>query len=115
MTRLPFNAGPVPVAAAFNADQRQARIDVLRWHKFPVLDKGYVALVDVMGSDHEIVEAARVSYGTGTKATSDDRGLIRYMLRHHHTSPFEMAEIKLLIQMPMDCHRQQIRLTTVAA
>jgi thymidylate synthase (FAD) len=89
-------------------------IDELRWKKFQVLDKGYVCLVDAMGTDHEICEAARVSYGEGTKSVSDDRTLIRYLLRHRHTTPFEMAEVKLLIQMPMDCHRQQIRHRTAS-
>ena len=82
--------------------------------KFTVLDKGYVCLMDAMGSDHEICEAARTSYGKGTKSVSDDRTLIRHMFRHHHSTPFEMAEVRLLIQMPMDCHRQQIRHRTAS-
>lgn len=82
--------------------------------KFPVLDKGFVCLMDAMGSDHEICEAARTSYGKGTKSVSDDRTLIRHMFRHHHSTPFEMAEVRLLIQMPMDCHRQQIRHRTAS-
>lgn len=80
-----------------------------RWKKFPVLDDGFVTLVDVMGDDQSVVQAARVSYGEGTKRVSDDRGLIRYLLRHRHTTPFEMAEIKLLVRVPMDCWRQWIR------
>ena len=71
-------------------------IDQLRWKKFPVLDDGFVCLVDVMGDDSAVVQAARVSYGAGTKRVSDDRSLIRYLLRHRHTTPFEMAEIKFL-------------------
>jgi thymidylate synthase (FAD) len=84
-------------------------IEELRWKKFPVLDDGFVCLVDVMGDDGSVVQAARVSYGAGTKRVSDDRTLIRYLLRHRHTTPFEMAEIKLLVRVPMDCWRQWIR------
>jgi len=84
-------------------------LDQLRWQKFPVLDDGFVCLVDVMGDDQSVVQAARVSYGEGTRRVSDDRGLIRYLLRHRHTTPFEMAEVKLLVRVPMDCWRQWIR------
>ena len=85
------------------------RIEELRWQKFPVLDDGFVCLVDCMGDDAAVVQAARVSYGAGTKQVSDDRTLIRYLMRHRHTTPFEMAEIKLLVRVPMDCWRQWIR------
>jgi thymidylate synthase (FAD) len=81
----------------------------LRWQKFPVLNDGFVCLVDVMGNDQAVVQAARVSYGEGTRKVSDDRGLIRYLMRHRHTTPFEMAEVKLLVRVPMDCWRQWIR------
>ena len=84
-------------------------VDELRWKKFSVLNDGFVCLVDVMGDDSSIVQAARVSYGEGTKKVSDDRTLIRYLLRHRHTTPFEMAEIKILVRVPMDCWRQWIR------
>lgn len=84
-------------------------LEALRWKKFPVLDDGFVCLVDLMGDDQSVVQAARVSYGEGTKQVSDDRGLIRYLLRHRHTTPFEMAEIKLLVRVPMDTWRQWIR------
>lgn len=86
-----------------------AQVEALRWHKMPVLDDGFVCLVDVMGDDQAIVQAARVSYGEGTRKVSDDRGLIRYLMRHRHSTPFEMAEIKLLVRVPMDCWRQWIR------
>ncbi len=76
---------------------------------FPVLDDGLIRVVDYMGDDAAIVQAARVSYGAGTKATSDDRGLIRYLLRHRHTTPFEMCSLKLHIRVPMDAWRQWIR------
>ncbi len=74
-----------------------------------VLDDGFIRVVDYMGSDESIVQAARVSYGKGTKKTSEDRGLIRYLMRHHHTTPFEMCEIKFHLRVPMDCWRQWIR------
>lgn len=74
-----------------------------------VLDDGYVRVVDYMGSDAAIVQAARVSYGKGTKRVSEDRALIRYLLRNHHTTPFEMCEIKLHVRVPMDCWRQWVR------
>src|SRR4029079_2180158 len=84
-------------------------VEQLRWKKFPVLDDGFVCLVDVMGDDSAVVQAARVSYGEGTKKVSDDRTLIRYLMRQRHSTPFEMAEIKFLVRVPMDCWRQWIR------
>ena len=84
-------------------------LDEIFGKKLPVLDDGFVRLVDVMGDDTSIVQAARVSYGKGTKKVSEDRGLIRYLLRHRHTTPFEMCEIKLHVRVPMDCWRQWIR------
>lgn len=84
-------------------------IESLRWKKFPVLDAGFICLVDVMGSDEAICEAARNSYGKGTRSISDDRTLLRYMLRHGHTTPFEMAELKFQIRVPMDAWRQWAR------
>ena len=86
-----------------------AQVEQLRWQKFPVLDDGFVCLVDVMGDDQAVVQAARVSYGEGTRQVSDDRGLIRYLLRHRHTTPFEMVELKFLVRVPMDAWRQWIR------
>lgn len=77
--------------------------------RFRVLDDGFVRVVDYMGSDESIVQAARVSYGDGTKKVHEDRGLIRYLMRHQHTTPFEMCEIKLHVRVPMDCWRQWIR------
>jgi thymidylate synthase (FAD) len=84
-------------------------VEELRWKKFPLLNDGFVCLVDVMGDDSSVVQAARVSYGEGTQRVSDDRTLIRYLMRHRHSTPFEMAEIKLLVRVPMDCWRQWIR------
>lgn len=74
-----------------------------------VLDDGFVRFVDKMGNDGSVVQAARVSYGEGTKTPSDDTTLIRYLFRHRHTTPFEMAEIKFHVRVPMDCWRQWIR------
>ncbi len=74
-----------------------------------VLDHGFVRLVDYMGDDAAIVQAARVSYGKGTKSVSDDRGLIRYLVRHRHTTPLEMCEIKLHVKLPIFVARQWIR------
>ena len=75
----------------------------------PVLDHGFVRLVDYMGSDQSIVQAARVSYGKGTKRKSEDRALIFYLMRHRHTTPFEMCEIKLHVKMPIFVARQWVR------
>jgi thymidylate synthase (FAD) len=76
---------------------------------FPVLDHGYVSLVDYMGSDEDVERAARVSYGYGTRKTSQTRGLIRYLRRHHHTTPSEMVELKFHCVMPIFVARQFIR------
>ncbi len=73
------------------------------------LDKGFVRLVDFMGDDSSIVQSARVSYGEGTKTINEDRGLIRYLLRHKHTTPFEMVEFKFHIKLPIFIARQWIR------
>lgn len=80
----------------------------------PVLDKGFIGLVDVMGNDQAIVDAARVSYGEGTKKTSNTEGLIRRLMRHKHTSPFEMAEMKFCIKMPLFVARQHFRHRTAS-
>jgi len=81
---------------------------------FKVLDDGLVRVVDYMGDDDAVVQAARVSYGAGTKKSSDDRGLIRYLLRHRHTTPFEMCSIKFHVRVPMDAWRQWIRHRTAS-
>jgi thymidylate synthase (FAD) len=90
------------------------QVEQLRWKKFPVLDDGFVCLVDVMGDDQAVVQAARVSYAAGTRAVSDDRTLIRYLMRHRHTTPLEMVELKFLVRVPMDCWRQWIRHRTAS-
>lgn len=84
-------------------------IEKFRRKYFRVLDKGYVALVDVMGSDFAIDEAARTSYGEGTRKVNETNGLLRYLMRHRHSTPFEMAELKFHVKVPMDCWRQWIR------
>ncbi|MFY9620284.1 MAG: FAD-dependent thymidylate synthase [Pyrinomonadaceae bacterium] len=84
-------------------------LDDLLGIPFRVLDDGFVRLIDYMGSDESIVQAARISYGKGTRKVSEDRALIRYLMRHRHTTPFEMCEIKLHVRVPMDCWRQWIR------
>ena len=101
-------------ASAASSADRAAILETLRWKKFPVLDDGFVALVDCMGDDGSVVQAARVSYGEGTRKVSDDRQLIRYLLRHAHTTPFEMAELKFVVRVPMDCWRQWIRHRTAS-
>ncbi|WP_137154631.1 FAD-dependent thymidylate synthase [Rhizobium sp. FKL33] len=84
-------------------------------HKsFSVLDHGIIRVVDYMGDDSAIVQAARVSYGRGTKRIQEDSGLIRYLLRHHHTTPFEMAEIKFHVKLPIFVARQWIRHRTAS-
>jgi thymidylate synthase (FAD) len=83
--------------------------DALIGVKHPVLLHGYVVLVDYMGNDAAIVQAARVSYGQGTKSVRDDRGLVRYLMRHRHTTPFEMVEFKFLIRLPIYVARQFVR------
>jgi thymidylate synthase (FAD) len=84
-------------------------LDAILGHPFQVLDDGFVRVVDYMGSDDSIVQAARVSYGKGTRRVSEDRSLIRYLMRNWHTTPFEMCELKLHVRVPMDCWRQWIR------
>lgn len=95
----------------FEAIERKnvPEMDAILGKPFPVLNDGFVRVVDYMGSDETIVQAARVSYGKGTKKVREDRNLIRYLLRHWHTSPFEMCEIMLHVRVPMDCWRQWIR------
>ncbi|MFN7901911.1 MAG: FAD-dependent thymidylate synthase [Holosporales bacterium] len=75
----------------------------------PVLDHGFIRVIDYMGDDSAIVQAARVSYGKGTKQASNDAGLIQYLMRHWHTTPFEMCEIKFHIKLPIFVARQWIR------
>ena len=84
-------------------------LEEILYHPTPVLDHGFVRVIDYMGDDAAIVQAARVSYGRGTKQTNDDAGLINYLMRHWHTSPFEMCEIKLHVKLPIFVARDWIR------
>ena len=102
------------LSAQSGASERLGRttvtaLDEILGVPFHVLDDGFVRLVDYMGDDSSVVQAARVSYGAGTKRVQEDRGLIRYLMRHSHTTPFEMCEIKLHVRAPMDVWRQWIR------
>ncbi|MFO7577444.1 MAG: FAD-dependent thymidylate synthase [Pelovirga sp.] len=89
-------------------------LDAILGQPFPVLDDGFVRVVDYLGNDASIVQAARVSYGDGTRKVSEDRALIRYLLRHQHTTPFEMCSLKLHVRVPMDTWRQWIRHRTAS-
>ncbi len=84
-------------------------LEAYLYKAIPVLDHGFVRVIDYMGDDSAIVQAARVSYGQGTKAVSNDAGLIRYLMRHRHSTPFEMCEIKYHIKLPVFVARQWIR------
>jgi thymidylate synthase (FAD) len=91
---------------------RRATVPGMEAHLYtahPVLDHGFVRVIDYMGDDNAITQAARVSYGRGTKAVSNDEGLIRYLMRHWHSTPFEMCEIKLHVKLPVFVARQWIR------
>jgi thymidylate synthase (FAD) len=103
--------GEGPLTVPFSETGRPT-VDALEklLHKpLPVLDHGFVRVVDYMGDDAAVVQAARVSYGRGTRKVSEDRGLIRYLMRHWHTTPFEMCEIKLHVKLPIFVARQWIR------
>jgi len=86
-----------------------AKLEDRLYRPIEVLDHGFVRLVDYMGDDAAIVQAARVSYGSGTRSVRNDRGLIRYLMRHRHTTPFEMCELKLHVKLPIFVARQWIR------
>ena len=91
---------------------RRATVPALEdmlYRALPVLDHGFVRVIDYMGDDSAVVQAARVSYGRGTKRTSEDAGLIRYLMRHRHSTPFEMCEIKYHVKLPIFVARQWIR------
>jgi len=84
-------------------------LEKILYEALPVLDHGFVRVVDYMGDDSSIVQAARVSYGKGTKKVSTDSGLIKYLMRHRHSTPFEMCEIKYHVKLPIFVARQWIR------
>jgi thymidylate synthase (FAD) len=91
------------------AHAHRPEADAVLDREYKVLDHGFVRLVDYMGNDSAIVQAARVSYGEGTKKLLEDRGLIRYLMRHRHTTPFEMVEFKFHVKLPIFVARQWIR------
>jgi len=84
-------------------------LEAILYQAIPVLDHGFVRVIDYMGDDAAVVQAARVSYGKGTKKVTEDRGLIHYLMRHRHTTPFEMCEIKYHVKLPIFVARQWIR------
>ena len=84
-------------------------LEAMLFEALPVLDHGFVRVIDYMGDDAAIVQAARVSYGRGTRRVSEDAGLIRYLMRHRHSTPFEMCEIKYHVKLPIFVARQWIR------
>jgi thymidylate synthase (FAD) len=84
-------------------------LEEILYTRLPVLDRGFVRVVDYMGDDGAVVQAARVSYGRGTRKVSEDRGLIHYLMRHRHSTPFEMCEIKFHVKLPIFVARQWIR------
>jgi thymidylate synthase (FAD) len=84
-------------------------LEAMLFEPIPLLDHGFIRVIDYMGDDSAVVQAARVSYGRGTKAVSEDRGLIRYLMRHWHSTPFEMCEIKFHVKLPIFVARQWIR------
>ncbi|MBS0235753.1 MAG: FAD-dependent thymidylate synthase [Proteobacteria bacterium] len=108
---------PEQLAEIKEASQREYKtkrsvapeLEEILFEPIPVLDHGFIRVVDYMGDDAAIVQAARVSYGRGTKKLNEDRGLIRYLMRHWHTTPFEMCEIKFHVKLPIFVARQWIR------
>src|SRR5438094_10281950 len=101
--------------AGQRGEMRQTRratvpeLEAILYEPLPVLDHGFVRVVDHRGEDASIVQAARVSYGRGTRRVSEDQGLINYLMRHRHTTPFEMCEIKYHVKLPIFVARQWIR------
>lgn len=112
---MPLSADQSAEIDALRAEPRptlRATVPALEevlYKALPVLDHGFVRVVDYMGDDAAVVQAARVSYGRGTKKVSEDRGLVNYLLRHRHTTPFEMCEIKYHVKLPIFVARQWIR------
>ena len=86
-----------------------SELEKILYEAIPILDHGFIRVVDYMGDDTSIVQAARVSYGKGTKKVSTDAGLIKYLMRHWHSTPFEMCEIKYHVKLPIFIARQWIR------
>jgi thymidylate synthase (FAD) len=122
MTKWTIPNGITIVSGSISADKLDAgtysagtnrpgspELEQILGQEFKVLDHGFVRCVDFMGNDAAVTQAARVSYGTGTKTVNEDRGLIRYLMSHYHSTPFEMAEIKLHVKLPVFVARQWVR------
>src|SRR3954471_22843957 len=108
----PEQQAEIGEARAATQTTRRATVPALEevlYEALPVLDHGFVRVVDYMGDDAAVVQAARVSYGKGTKKVSEDKGLIHYLMRHRHSTPFEMCEIKFHVKLPIFVARQWIR------
>jgi thymidylate synthase (FAD) len=112
VTLTPDQQAEIDLLRAAEAPTRRATvpgIEALLYQAIPVLDHGFVRVIDYMGDDAAVVQAARVSYGRGTRRVQEDAGLIRYLMRHRHSTPFEMCEIKLHVKLPVFVARQWIR------
>jgi thymidylate synthase (FAD) len=112
MPLTPDQQAEVDAQRGQNAPTRRAVSPGMEAHLYtaiPVLDHGFVRVIDYMGDDAAICQAARVSYGRGTKSVQNDEGLIRYLMRHWHSTPFEMCEVKLHVKLPVFVARQWIR------
>jgi thymidylate synthase (FAD) len=112
MSLTPEQQTEIDVARGRSTQTLRASVPALEAMLFtalPVLDHGFIRVVDYMGDDAAVVQAARVSYGRGTRKTSEDEGLIRYLMRHYHSTPFEMCEIKYHVKLPIFVARQWIR------
>ncbi len=112
MRMTPDQLSEIAALQAATTPTRRATVPALEamlYEALPVLDHGFVRVVDYMGDDAAVVQAARVSYGRGTRRVSEDMGLIRYLMRHRHSTPFEMCEIKYHVKLPIFVARQWIR------
>jgi thymidylate synthase (FAD) len=112
MTLTPEQQAEIDEARSQSRETLRATVPGMEAHLYtahPVLDHGFVRVIDYMGDDSAITQAARVSYGKGTKQVSNDEGLIRYLMRHWHSTPFEMCEVKFHVKLPVFVARQWIR------
>src|SRR3954467_3707971 len=112
MPLTPEQEAEIAAARERQAPTRRATVEALEtllYEPIAVLDHGFVRVIDYMGDDGAVVQAARVSYGRGTRRVSEDRGLINYLMRHRHSTPFEMCEIKYHVKLPIFVARQWIR------
>ena len=112
MPLSPEQKAEIDALRAQSHQTRRATVPGMEAHLYtahPVLDHGFVRVIDYMGDDAAICQAARVSYGKGTKSVQNDEGLIRYLMRHWHSTPFEMCEVKLHVKLPVFVARQWIR------